>query len=86
MAHDWRAFPLQVAIPPHLTGEIPHEPISGAITRHRDPLEHHDFQFSRCTGRKKAVCVSLLFKRPMYLFLRSYYVRLESITPVKTAN
>jgi len=29
------------------------------MTRHRDPLEHPNFQFSRCTGRKRAVCIGI---------------------------
>jgi hypothetical protein len=42
-------------------GNIPDERVSRSITRHIDSLEHPDFQFSRCTGRKKAVCVSQRF-------------------------
>ena len=54
------AFRLQPAILPPVTGEMPNgHVLPGVMTRHRDPLEHPNFQFSRCTGRKRAVCVSL---------------------------
>jgi len=50
-------------------GDMPTEHIPHAITRHRDPLEHPGFQFSRCTGRKKAVCVSLRLQTMPYVHL-----------------
>jgi hypothetical protein len=39
--------------------DIPGEHVPRSITRHVDSLEHPNFQFSRCTGRKKAVCIGI---------------------------
>ena len=38
--------------------ELPGERVSRSFGRLTDPRGHPDFQFSKCTGRKKAVCVS----------------------------
>jgi hypothetical protein len=44
---------------PRVSTDIPDEHTSRLIARNPDSLEHPDFQYSKCTGRKKAVCVSL---------------------------
>ena len=41
-----------------VTGDLPRERVSRSFARHTEPHGHPDFQFSRCTGRKRAVCVS----------------------------
>lgn len=43
---------------PHASTDIPGEHVSRLIARNPDSFEHPDFQFSKCTGRKKALCVS----------------------------
>ncbi|KAH9960604.1 caspase domain-containing protein [Russula dissimulans] len=47
------------AVPPPVTGHFPSERVSRSITRHIDSLQHPDFQFSRCTGRKRALCIGI---------------------------
>ncbi|KAF8269420.1 peptidase C14, caspase domain-containing protein [Lactarius quietus] len=40
-------------------GDLPGERVSRSFARHTEPPGHPDFQFSRCTGRKKAVCIGI---------------------------
>ncbi|KAH9991953.1 caspase domain-containing protein [Russula compacta] len=49
----------EMAAPPPVRGNIPGEHVTHSITRHLDSLEHPEFRFSRCTGRKKAVCIGI---------------------------
>jgi len=48
----------QAILPPG-AGDMPIEHISHGINRQRDPFEHPEFQCSKCTGRKKAVCIGI---------------------------
>ncbi len=59
------------AIQPRVSTDIPAEHVSRPITRHPNSLEHPNFQFSNCTGRKRAVCVSL--ESVHYTFRYSLY-------------
>jgi len=61
----------QPAIPPPDTGHFAGERVSRSITGHIDSLQHPDFQFSRCTGRKRALCVSLSSSGAQSIFLCS---------------
>jgi hypothetical protein len=56
-------------VQPRASTNIPGEHISRSMTRHVGAQEHPDFQFSRCTGRKKAVCVSLQCQSRISLWL-----------------
>jgi len=47
------------AVPPPVTGNFPSEPNSRSMTRHIDSLQHPDFLLSRCTGRKRALCIGI---------------------------
>jgi hypothetical protein len=53
---------------PRVPTDMPSEQVSRLIARNPDSFEHPDFQFSKCTGRKKAVCVSL--QCPLHILLQ----------------
>jgi len=44
---------------PRVPTDMPSEQVSRLIARNPDSFEHPDFQFSKCTGRKKAVCIGI---------------------------
>ncbi|KAI0278354.1 hypothetical protein BGY98DRAFT_974550 [Russula aff. rugulosa BPL654] len=46
-------------LPPRVSADMPGEHASRLIARNPDSLEHPDFQYSKCTGRKKAVCIGI---------------------------
>lgn len=45
--------------PSQVIGDLPRERVSRSFPRRTEPSGHPDFQFSRCTGRKRAVCIGI---------------------------
>ncbi len=58
----------QYQLQPRVSRDIPGDHVSRSIAQ-GGSLEHPNFQFSRCTGRKRAVCVSLQCPLRISLYL-----------------
>jgi hypothetical protein len=58
MTHALYANCPQPGAQPPVMGDFPGQRHSNSMTLRLDSLQHPNFQFSKCTGRKKAVCVS----------------------------